>query len=57
MNENLHSEKIALQCREYESWKSMKGRGKGVELYSEVTAANNWILNKKDYLHQNGLRA
>ena len=37
----------SLQCREYESWKSMKGRGKGVELYSEVTAANNWILNKK----------
>ena len=27
----------------------MKGRGKGVEFNSEITEANNWILNKKDY--------
>ena len=27
----------------------------GVEIYSEVTAANNWILIKKDCLRQSGL--
>ncbi|KAJ4426743.1 hypothetical protein ANN_26542 [Periplaneta americana] len=36
-----------LRGREYESWKTLSGRGKGVEMYSEVTAANSWIANKK----------
>ncbi|KAJ4441834.1 hypothetical protein ANN_11693 [Periplaneta americana] len=33
--------------REYESWKTLSRRGKGVEMYSEVTAVNSWIANKK----------
>ncbi|KAJ4426027.1 hypothetical protein ANN_27654 [Periplaneta americana] len=36
-----------LRGREYESWKTLSGRGKGVAMYSEVTAANSWIANKK----------
>lgn len=36
-----------MRGREYESWKTLSGRGKGVEMYSEVTAANSWIANKK----------
>ncbi|KAJ4451160.1 hypothetical protein ANN_02602 [Periplaneta americana] len=36
-----------LRGREYESWKTLSGRGKGVEMYSEVTTANSWIANKK----------
>ncbi|KAJ4438440.1 hypothetical protein ANN_14385 [Periplaneta americana] len=36
-----------LRGREYESWKTLSGRGKGVEMYSEVTATNSWIANKK----------
>ncbi|KAJ4431573.1 hypothetical protein ANN_20172 [Periplaneta americana] len=35
------------ELRGRESWKTLSGRGKGVEMYSEVTAANNWIANKK----------
>ncbi|KAJ4434639.1 hypothetical protein ANN_23202 [Periplaneta americana] len=47
---------IAIRCRrklreelrnaEFESWKVMPGRGRGVELYSQVPKANAWIFNK-----------
>ncbi|KAJ4433368.1 hypothetical protein ANN_15627 [Periplaneta americana] len=42
---NLREE---LRGRDYESWKTLSGRGKGVETYSEVTAVNSWITNKKE---------
>ncbi|KAJ4448657.1 hypothetical protein ANN_00047, partial [Periplaneta americana] len=31
---------------EFESWKVMPGRGRGVELYSQIPKANAWIFNK-----------
>lgn len=36
-----------LRTREFETWKSLKSRGKGVELFEEVKAANKWMLNKE----------
>ncbi|KAJ4445700.1 hypothetical protein ANN_12385 [Periplaneta americana] len=35
-----------LRNAEFESWKVMPGRGRGVELYSQVPKANAWIFNK-----------
>ncbi|KAJ4448209.1 hypothetical protein ANN_10223 [Periplaneta americana] len=35
-----------LRNAEFESWKVMPGRGRGVELYSQVSKANAWIFNK-----------
>ncbi|KAJ4439106.1 hypothetical protein ANN_15063 [Periplaneta americana] len=35
-----------LRNAELESWKIMPGRGRGVELYSQVPEANAWIFNK-----------
>ncbi|KAJ4426489.1 hypothetical protein ANN_27303 [Periplaneta americana] len=35
-----------LRNAEFESWKVMPGRGRGVELYSQVPKANAWISNK-----------
>ncbi|KAJ4450315.1 hypothetical protein ANN_01735 [Periplaneta americana] len=35
-----------LRNAEFELWKVMPGRGRGVELYSQVPKANAWIFNK-----------
>src|SRR5436190_6957133 len=36
-----------LQLREFENWCKLPHKGKGVELFKEVTSANKWVFSKK----------